>query len=255
MASKKMKGVMCTVGAPQEDGSTELIGPALMVYVTAATKVEPGTELILRHKVLADYQRDVQMFGTNRGVLALRVRRYGPGASDVDELRELLARLERAGVPDPGFGDPVAFLNRLFDQRLAQADASPLSLDQQLVKLFEAKRRRFPMDSWQHDIEPAVSEMEEYLSAAGIKTPLPRERVQAVFERYADEEDDQIARRHFCAAIAGEANTLLEHAGRSERWYAFADLPWEDDEPFWLLVTPEQQAGLLREKLFKAPRP
>src|SRR3954465_7570647 len=46
MAPQKInKGIMCTVGATQEDGSTELMGPALMAYVTSATKVEPQTEL------------------------------------------------------------------------------------------------------------------------------------------------------------------------------------------------------------------
>jgi hypothetical protein len=255
MASKKIeKGITCTVGAAQADGTTELIGPALMVYVTSATKVEPQTELVVGRKVLADFRRDIQTIGANRGVLALRVRRYGPDASDVEELRALLERLGRAGLADPGFGDPQTFLNKLFDERLAQGSSSPLVFEQQLVKLLEAQDRRFPMDSWQHDIEPALSEMEEHLATIGVTEALSRPSVQAVFDRYADEDDDQVARRHFCAAIAAEANDALSRAGRPERWFSFDSLPWEDDgEPFWLLVTPDQRAGLLREKVFKAP--
>jgi hypothetical protein len=64
------------------------------------------------------------------------------------------------------------------------------------------------MNSWQHDIEPAVREMEEKLSALGVAKALSRAPIEAVFERYADG-DDWIARRHFYAAIAKEANEVL----------------------------------------------
>lgn len=162
----------------------------------------------------------------------------------------MLARLAAAGVPDPGFGDAAKYLQKLFHDSLTQG--TPVgSMNERLVRLLEAKGLRFPMDSWQHDIEPATSEMEEKLQSLGVTTALPRTPIEAVFEAYADEDDDQLARRHFCAAIAREANTVLEQAGKPQRWFELADLPWEDDEPFWLLVTPAQREGLLREKIFK----
>lgn len=253
MPPKKLDtGLLSTVGAAKSDGITELIGPNGMLYVTPETKIEPGTPLRVGHKILVDAQRDLQLFGTDRGRLAVRIRPISADPSDVKALQMLLTRLANAGLDDPGFGDPHAFLTKLLDERVRSGDNRPLSLPQELVKQLESKGRRFPMDSWQHDIEPAVDDMESLLAMHGVTTQLPRAPIQAVFERHADEANDQVARAHFCTAIASEANLVLEHAGRSERWSAFARLPWEDaHEPFWLLVTPDQRAGLLREKIFK----
>ncbi len=108
------------------------------------------------------------------------------------------------------------------------------------------------MDSWQHDIEPAVAEMHETLTKLGVTAQLDKAPIQAAFDQHVDEVDDQRLRRHFCAAIVEAANEALQKTGHPERWHAFDSPPWvDDDEPFWLLVTPEQAAGLLREKIFK----
>lgn len=252
MANKKpIKGVTCTVGADQGDGVTELLALGVMIYVTPQTELVAGTQLEPGRKVLVDYRQEQQTFGATTGLLAVRVRPYGPAAEDVEGLRSFVERLTRAGLPDPGFGDPAAYLGKLFQARLQSGRSGPLDPLQELVQMLEAKDLRFPMDSWGEDVEPATSEMEEKLSARGITAPLPRAPIQAAFDAHADDDDAQAARRHFCAAIAREANALLTHEGRAERWLELADLPWEDDEPFWLLLTPAQYEGLLREKVFR----
>lgn len=246
------KAVTCTVGAKRGEGITELIGPG-MIYVTGDTTVEPGTELRVGYKVLVDYRLEPRTFGENHGMLALKVRPYGPAPSDVIELQGLIERLTRAGLVDPGFGEPKAFMEKLFRDRMTRGDRGPVSLEQELVRLLEARDMRFPMNTWQHDIEPAVCDMEEKLRVIGVTAELPRAPIQAVFERHLNEADDQVGRRHFLAEIAREANEALERSGLALRWYQFKDLPWEDEEPFWLLVTPDQKEGLLREQVFRTP--
>jgi hypothetical protein len=253
MAAKKLnKGVTCTVGAAVAPGVVELLAPGMMVYVTSETKVEPGTELQPGHKVLVDYRLEVHQFEGARGLLALRVRSYAPDPEDVRQLEDLLGRLARAGLSDPGFGPAAAFLQTLFDRRLRLGTMGPLDLQEELVKLLTQQQRRFPTDSWQHDVEPAVSDMEEKLRAVGVTAAIPRAPIEASFEAHADVDEEQVARQHFCAAIAQAANELLEAAGHEARWFQFKDLPFEDDEPFWLLVTPRQRDGLVKERVFEA---
>jgi len=251
MAPKKMEtGVTCTVGGRKPTGVVELLGPAVMVYITPETKVEPGTEFQIGAKVLADFRRERQSFGEDNGFLAVRVRRYGPDQKDIDNLVSLLQRVERAGFGDLGFGDPAAYLEKVFAQRLTQGKTGPLgqALEQDVVGRLS---QSFP-DTWAHEIEPVVDEMEEKLRAIGVATPLAREPIQEVFNRHADQADDMVLYRHFVAATCQQANIVLSAAGKRLQWHQFEDLPWAE-EPFWLLTTVEQRDALLRERILKAP--
>ena len=103
MASRKPKlekGETCSVGARADDGVTELVGTGIMFYVTPDTTVGPGTVLSIGHKVLVDFRREpVTLSRGRRGIVALRVRSYGPDPADLRELEQLLQRLQRAGDP------------------------------------------------------------------------------------------------------------------------------------------------------------
>ncbi len=246
MATKLNKGVIYSVGATHSPELIELMG-AGFAYVTPDTERGPGLKLSVGNKVLVDYRSEIVDFGRgNKGFLALKVRNYGPHAADVAELEEFLARLARAGVPDPGFGNASAFVNQLFNRRISSGTTTPIDYVRELVSFFMAKELRFPLQDLQDEADSACEEMEEHLAKLGVKVTLPR-------PDFDDELDEEDARAEVIAEIAEAANDALAKSRRDERWHQFASLDWDGNDPLWLLLTPAQRDGLVREKILDAP--
>jgi hypothetical protein len=238
------KNSVCTVGGTK-DGRTELLGPGRMVYVTAKTIIVPPTNLQVGTKVFADIEGDE----------VVRVRPLAFDEADIQRFRRVNEALFGVGLGEVALGDPATFLANRWREEAAKGNVGgptdPLrEFDAQMV----SKSRRYPMTWWHDDPEPGVLELaNEFLAPRGLSTELPLQAVRDDLDaRVGRGEDEATARRHAISMLVGEANRRFQQGGLPDRFFEFPQYTWEDNEPVWYLMTPEQQQRLTESGVFGA---
>lgn len=244
--SALQRDVVCTVGARQPNGTLELLAPGRMVYVSGQTVVVPGTQLEVGFKVLADVD----------GQVVRRVRPAALSADDVERFRKVDAVLAACGLGALALGDVEGFLKHKWAEAHARGDAAgPTDPLQELDRRLAEQKRRFPMTWWHDDPSKGADELaQDFLAPRGLSTALPRQELEDDLDRrVAAGQSEADARREAIARLIVEANLLFQRAGLPERFFPFAEYPWEDDEPVWYLLTPEQAEALVAGGVLAAP--
>lgn len=234
-----------------EPGVLELLGPGRMVYITPDTEVAAGTTLSPGYKVLATLSGTRDAEGRE---LVAGVRALGPAPKDVAEFTRVLAQLASVDLPLVFEPSATEWLDKRFSHALLRgemADHVPLRA---AISQWEQQDRRFGMMSWLEDLGPGLHELSEHLVRQGLTSDLDPAPLEAEFDRlHSTLDDEELVRRHLIGRLVSLANERSAAAGRPERFFAFADLQWED-EPLWLWLTPVQAEALVKYKLLKLPK-
>lgn len=244
MPGQVLNDSVCTVGGTK-DGRTELLGPGRMVYVTEKTVIAPTTSLQVGTKVFADIE----------GEEAVRVRPLAFDEADIQRFRRVNEALLHAGLGEIAFGDPATFLANRWKEEAAKGNVGgPTEPLREFDARMASKNRRYPMTWWHDDPEPGVLELaNEFLAPRGLATELPLQAVSDDLDaRVGRGEDEASARRHAISMLVGEANRRFQQASLPERFCEFPTYAWEDNEPVWYLMTPEQQRSLTESGIFSS---
>jgi hypothetical protein len=219
-----------------------------MVYVDAGTVLVPGTTLDIGYKVLADV--DDQR--------VVRVRPAALSHTDVAAFAKLDATLKALGLEDIAFPDAEAWLKQEWAKANSLGRAvGPTDPLQEFDRRMGESKRRFPMTWWHDTPLPGAQEMaQDFMAPRGLPTAMPLTELEEDLDRRVSAgQSEAEAREAAIARLVVEANLHFQHAGLAERFIPFGPHPWEDDEPVWYLLKPDQGEGLISAGVLARPGP